>query len=385
MWTPSPSADVGGHAGQRLDPGPRRRPPPDRRLQHGHTIADIEVCEQRQRPASSIDVAAAPPLTEQGYQVSSCAISRPARQLVANGLRLINDLLAADQRSEPKTRRLPARQRHVRAPPKRGAMDALFPRANLPFELVETIAYDPARAGPVGRGHQDPRAAVPTSSSSSPARPTRIKLVRDMVRQRFEPDGHPVSPGSPRPATTRSSTRPSGRLARTIAIYERCPGPIPQRGDDARPSRPPSPRPNRANRSAADGFNAGFTFEALLIAANAHQSRPASTERPATLMAAVRATDLAEHVIDRRTDPARRQGPEPRHRARPACRTRTARRPSSCRPSDAATAKPVLPDARLAGAALTGAICARPRRHALRPATSTVAVQGLLSRASSTA
>jgi branched-chain amino acid transport system substrate-binding protein len=49
------------------------------------------------------------------------------------------------------------------------------------------------------------------------------------------------------------------------------------------------------NRFAADSFNAGFTFEAILIAADGF--RRAGTGAGAPLMAAIRATDIAEHVM----------------------------------------------------------------------------------------
>ncbi|WP_204312435.1 hypothetical protein, partial [Escherichia coli] len=52
---------------------------------------------------------------------------------------------------------------------------------------------------------------------------------------------------------------------------------------------------NPNNRFAVDSFNAGFTFEALLVAADAFKR--AGTTEGAKLMEAVRATNIAEHVM----------------------------------------------------------------------------------------
>ena len=49
------------------------------------------------------------------------------------------------------------------------------------------------------------------------------------------------------------------------------------------------------NRFAVDAFNAGFTFEALLVCADGFKR--AGTAAGPDLMAAIRATDIADHVM----------------------------------------------------------------------------------------
>jgi branched-chain amino acid transport system substrate-binding protein len=74
-------------------------------------------------------------------------------------------------------------------------MDAIFPKADMPFPIVESISYDP-RAQDLSvevtkmRGINPDLVMVVTRAGDA------IKLVRDMVRQRFEPKAI-ISPGSP--------------------------------------------------------------------------------------------------------------------------------------------------------------------------------------------
>ena len=77
----------------------------------------------------------------------------------------------------------------------RQAMDAIFPKLNMPFQLVESIAYDPKA--------QDLSVEVTKLRSINPdlliivtRAGDAIKLTRDMVRQKFEPKAI-MSPGSP--------------------------------------------------------------------------------------------------------------------------------------------------------------------------------------------
>ena len=77
----------------------------------------------------------------------------------------------------------------------RQAMDALFPRSGLPFRLAESIAYDP-RAQDLSVEVTKIRSLNPDLVLTVTRASDAIKLVRDMVRQRFEPKGI-ISPGSP--------------------------------------------------------------------------------------------------------------------------------------------------------------------------------------------
>jgi branched-chain amino acid transport system substrate-binding protein len=117
-----------------------------------------------------------------------------------------------------------------------------------------------------------------------------IKLVRDMVRQRFEPKGI-ISPGSPGlydeefyqalgpladyPIYNLPWVNPKARMAQTLEASFK------------------SANPNF--RFAVDCFNVGFTFEALLVAADGFK-RAGTTTGP-ELMKAIHATDIPDRVM----------------------------------------------------------------------------------------
>ena len=97
------------------------------------TLAIAQVCEQRQVPLS-INIAAAPPITEQGYKFLVRNFPTGG-MLVTNGLRLIKDVLEATKFTAKSAVFLHANDTFGAA--QRTAMDALFPRAGLPFQLLE--------------------------------------------------------------------------------------------------------------------------------------------------------------------------------------------------------------------------------------------------------
>ena len=77
----------------------------------------------------------------------------------------------------------------------RGALDALFPRAGLPFLVTDHIAFDP-RAQDLSVEVTKIRASNPDLVLMVVTRGNdAIKLIRDMVRQRFLPKAI-ISPGS---------------------------------------------------------------------------------------------------------------------------------------------------------------------------------------------
>ena len=113
-----------------------------------------QVCEQRKVPLV-VNIAAAPQLTEQGYQYLVRNFPTGG-MLVTNGLRLIKDLLTATKFDAKTAVFLHANDTFGTA--QRAAMDELFPTAGLPFQLLEFDRLRSEGAGSFGRGHQDPRA-----------------------------------------------------------------------------------------------------------------------------------------------------------------------------------------------------------------------------------
>ncbi len=251
----------------------------------GLTLAIAQVCEQRQVPLV-INVAAAPQITEQGYKYLVRNF-QTAGQLVTNGLRLIKEVSDATKVTFEKAVFIHANDTFGTA--QRGAMDAIFPKANMPFPIAESIAYDPKA--------QDLSVEVTKLRSINPdlvmvitRSGDAIKLVRDMVRQRFEPKAI-ISPGSPGLYDEEfySALGPLADYAMFNLPWANPKSKITQALEAS------FAIANPKNRFAVDSFNAGFTFEALLVAADAFKR--AGTGNGPELMAAIKATKLEEHVM----------------------------------------------------------------------------------------
>src|SRR6202008_3053444 len=75
------------------------------------------------------------------------------------------------------------------------ARDAIFPTQNMPFKIIDTIAYD-LQAQDLSVEVTKLRADNPDLVLSVTHAGDAIKLVREMVRQRFQPKAI-IAPGSP--------------------------------------------------------------------------------------------------------------------------------------------------------------------------------------------
>src|SRR6266852_2677055 len=220
------------------------------------TLAMAQVCEQRQVPLV-VNIAAAPALTEQGYKFLVRNFPTGG-QIAANGLARIKAFIEATKAS-PKT----AVFLHVNdtfGTAQRQAMDRLLPTAGLPFRVLESIAYDP-RAQDLSVEVTKIRALKPDMLLVVTRAADAIKLVRDMVRQRFEPMGI-ISPGSPG-LYDEEFYQALGPLS-DYPIYN-----IPWANPKADMTHALEAAFKAANpnfRFAVDCFNVGFTFEALLVA-----------------------------------------------------------------------------------------------------------------------
>ena len=293
------------------------------------TLAMAQVCEQRQVPLV-VNIAAAPQLTEQGYKFLVRNFPTGG-MLVNNGLRLIKALLDATKLDAKTAVFMHANDTFGTA--QRAAMDKLFPTAGLPFSLLDSIAYDPKA--------QDLSVEVTKVRSLNPdlllvvtRAADAIKLVRDMVRQRFEPKGL-ISPGSPG-LYDEEFYQALGPLA-DYAIYN-----IPWANPKAQMTHALEADFTPANpnfRFAVECFNVGFTFEALLVAAAAFKA--AGTAHGPELMKAVRATDIADHIM---IGPPLKFDDKGQNVGIPSAVVQNrGRTPTVTLPADVATATPVLP------------------------------------------
>jgi len=295
----------------------------------GHTLAIAQVCEQRQVPLV-INIAAAPQITEQGYRYLARNF-QTGGQLVSNGLRLIGEVSTARNLNLQTAVFLHANDTFGTA--QRGAMDVLFPRANLPFRLAESIAYDP-RANDFAVEVTRMRALNPDLLMIVTRAGDAIRLVRDMVRQRFEPRAI-ISPGSPG-LYDQEFYDALGPLADFLMFNLPWVNP---RSDMTQALEREFARQFPQNRFAVDSFNVGFTFEAIMIAADGFR-RAQSTAGPA-LMEAIRATNIAQHVMIGGPIRFDEKGQNPNIGSASVQNIR--RTPTVVWPADVATTAPVLP------------------------------------------
>ncbi|WP_215906999.1 ABC transporter substrate-binding protein [Phreatobacter aquaticus] len=251
----------------------------------GHTLAIAQVAEQRQIPFV-VNVAAAPQITEQGYKYLVRNF-QTGGQLVTNGLRLIKDVTDAKGIKLETAVFLHANDTFGTA--QRGAMDAIWPRVNLPIKLVESIAYDP-RAQDLSVEVTKIRSINPDLVMCVTRASDAIKMVRDMVRQRFQPKAI-ISPGSPG-FYDEEFYQALGPLADFLLFGLPWVNP---KSAMSQAFEKAFQKANPNNRFAPDGFNAGFTFEGFLIAAEGFKK--AGTTNGPQLMEAIRGVNIAEHVM----------------------------------------------------------------------------------------
>lgn len=251
----------------------------------GHTLAIAQVAEQRQVPLV-VNIAAAPQITEQGYKYLVRNF-QTGGQLMTNGLRLMQQVSEVKNVKFEKAVFLHSNDTFGTA--QRAAMDAIWPRLNLPINLVEKIAYDP-RAQDLSVEVTKIRTLNPDLVMAVTRASDAIKMVRDMVRQRFQPKAI-ISPGSPG-FYDEEFYQALGPLADFVMFGVPWANP---KSNLTQAFEKSFAKANPNNRFAVDCFNAGFAFEGLLIAADAFKR--AGTTEGAKLMEAIRATNIAEHVM----------------------------------------------------------------------------------------
>ncbi len=251
----------------------------------GQTAAAAQVCEQRGVPLV-MNIAAADRLTEQGYKTVFRNFPT-STMLVSNGLSLMKDLFAATGVTPKSAVFLHANDTFGMA--NRQAMDGLFPKLDMPFTLVDSISYDPkaqdlavevAKAKATGA-----ELAIVTTRAND-----AIMLVREMVKQRWEPKGI-VSPGSPG-LYDEQFYKVLGKYAdfaiTNLPWYDPK-APLTKIVEAAFKKQFPS------DRFEGYAFNVAFTFEAILIAADAFKR--AGSAEPAGLLAALRQTNLTDKMM----------------------------------------------------------------------------------------
>ena len=295
----------------------------------GAAAAIAQVAEQRGVPFV-INIAAAPQITEQGYKFVFRNFP-VAAELVRNGLALINDLFAATK-TAPRT----AVFMHVNdtfGQANAKAIDLLLPQLNLPFKLAETISYDPA--------------AKDLTVEVSKAKATRadflllvsrlndaIALRREIVKQRWNIMGI-ISPGSP--------GMYENQFYKTLGkLSEHCISNVPwydPKTTLAKAVEGAFKKQNAKDQLRFHALNVGYTFEAILVVADAFK-RAGSTEAK-TLTEAIRLTEIKNRMMFGGAIKFNAKGQVEGNLS--ACIQNQGQKPVVVLPTSAAEAKPIFP------------------------------------------
>ena len=296
----------------------------------GAAAAIAQVAEQRGVPFV-INIAAAPQITEQGYKFVFRNF-QTAIDIVRNGLVLIGDLLQATN-TVPRT----AVYMHVNdtfGQAMTKGIGAFLPRqTQLPFKIVDTISYDPAA--------KDLTVEVSKAKASKAdflllvcRLQDSIILRREMVKQRWNPMGV-ISPGSPG-MYEEQFFKTLGKLS------EHCISNVPWYDPTAPLTKVVEKaflKQNPKDKLVFHGLNVGFTFEAVLIAADAYK-RAKSTD-PKVFADAIRQTDIKSKMT--LGAPIKFNAKGQVEGIGSACVQNLNLTPTVVLPTSAATAKPVFP------------------------------------------
>ncbi|MBX9944998.1 MAG: ABC transporter substrate-binding protein [Reyranella sp.] len=248
----------------------------------GQTIAIAQVAEQRGVPLI-VNIAAAPQITEQGYKF--VVRNFPTAPMLITGALALHKEIFKVSGTTPKTAVLMSVNDTFGTAMING-IKALFPRLDMPYELVDTISYDPAAkdlAVEVAKAKATKAEMLMPVSRLNDAK----LLVQEMVKQRWEPMAV-MNPGAP-------------------GLYEQDFLKSMGKYGDFMISNVPWLDPKSAMTQALEkrhlakypndqlDLNGGFTFEAMLIAAQAWMT--AKSTKPGDLMEALRKTKIDQHVM----------------------------------------------------------------------------------------
>jgi branched-chain amino acid transport system substrate-binding protein len=296
----------------------------------GAAAAIAQVAEQRGVPFI-INIAAAPQITKQGYKFVFRNF-QTAPDIVRNGLALMGDLFQATN-TVPRT----AVFMHVNdtfGQAMAKGIGAILPtQTQLPFKIVDTISYDPAA--------KDLTVEVSKAKASNAdflmlvcRLNDAIILRREMVKQRWNPMGV-VGPGSPG-MYEEQFFKSLGKLAEyciTANPWYNANAPLTKVVEKA------FLKLNPKDKLSYHGLNVGFTFEAMLIAADAFK-RARSTD-PKTLADAIRQTNITSKMM--LGAPIKFNAEGQVEGIGSACLQNLKGEPTVVLPAAAATAKPVFP------------------------------------------
>ena len=296
----------------------------------GASAAIAQVAEQRGIPFV-VNIAAAPQITEQGYR-NVFRVFPTSIDLLRNGLSLIGELFQATN-TVPRT----AVFMHVNdtfGQSMAKGIGGILPRlTQLPFKIVDTIPYDPAAkelSVEVSKAKSSNADFLLLVSRLNDA----IVLRREMVKQRWNPMGI-VSPGSPgmyEEQFFKTLGKYSDHCITNVPWYDPKAGLTQRVGKAFAKHNPKDQLPYHA-------LNVGFTFEALLVAADAY--RRAKSTDPKALGDAIRQTEIKDRMMI--GGPIRFNAKGQVEEQQSACIQNFNQKPTVVLPAAAAEAKPIFP------------------------------------------
>jgi len=251
-------------------------------FESGATAAIAQVCEQNGVPFV-INIGADPAITEQGYKFTFRNFPTSA-MLGTSGLSLFNELFKATGVT-PKTAVLMHVNDTFGMSMLKG-INALMPNLDLPFQIVETIAYDP-QARDLSIEVAKAKAAKADIHMVVTRLNDAILMVREMVKQKYEPMGI-ISPGSPGMYEKQFLT--------TLGKYgDYCISNVPWFDPNQPMVKILEAAFDKAYPDQSFDINIGFCFEGVLICADA--AKRAGSTKPDALVAALKATNITNRVM----------------------------------------------------------------------------------------
>jgi len=292
----------------------------------GQSAAIAQVAEQRSVPYI-INIAAAPQITEQGYKYVFRNFPT-APMLITDALALQKDLFAATGKT-PKTAVLMS-VNDTFGTAMQGGIKALFPKLDMPYEILDVITYDPRAKDlsvEVAKAKATKAELVMPVSRLNDA----ILLVQEMVKQRYEPMGI-VNPGAP--------GMYEQQFYKTLGKYsEFCVSNVPWLNPRSKMTPVLAKRFKEKFPNDLLELNVGFTFEAILIAADAYKRTKSA--HPFAMIEALRATKIDDHVMV--GGPIQFNPKGQNVNIKSAAVQNLKRQPVVVLPVDSAAAKPVFP------------------------------------------
>ena len=295
----------------------------------GAAGAIAQVAEQHGIPFV-INIAAAPQITEQGYKFVFRNFP-VASELIKNGLTLIEDLFRATKTSPRTAVFMHVNDTFGQANAK--AIAALVPQLKLIFRLVETISYDPAAKDltvEVTRAKATKADFLLLVCRLNDA----IMLRREIVKQRWNTMGI-VSPGSP--------GMYESQFFKTLGkLSDGCISNVPwfdPKSALTKAVETAFKRQNPKDQLRYHALNVGYTFEAILVAADAFKRARSTDAQPLT--EAIRKTEITNRMMIGGAIKFNVKGQVEGNLS--ACIQNQEQKPMVVLPASAAEAKPVFP------------------------------------------